>query len=862
MILAMEGSFLSATEQQYYSSLFSTLDHENAGRVKSAEVKEFFNLSKLTPEVLHQITEICGANRLGHFGRSQFYIALKLIAMAQNAIPLPVSKEMIGQGIEVPLPVFVMKQSGGAPSTQDPDDPGQMEFVNPAFIDNVPDRGFALSSKQPPTDWNVGQVIGMVGPQASPRGPVVYPQVEQVPAMSPTRASNVPHMTGSPPPSSPRDSSPFNDNPPVISPNHPVGLERHQSLPSPISPREHRPMFDKQGSIPGFGPVTDEGWASFAKDRKGEAQIPQPTQSLDNSMNNTLDTSWAKFPESHGESGSHGNSTMHDGNEDVWLITPEQRVYYTKQFTTLQSDPNGLLSGADSKEFFEKSKLPTAELSKIWQLSDVNKDGTLSLAEFCTAMHLVVARKHKVELPEQLPASLIPVIGPKQDEVSHPLQSTPARSVTPPTPNKTDENWATFTDSPFPAPPSPSSQSPANFDFASISPDPEAKIFQPIALHVKPDGKTVTIADETGNRPRTHSDPLRAEGLTDEDNDEEKDDNVFKMKKRAATVGEKEMLAKIAPPPPVERTRRGDSLERGMVGLPLEGPDGRLNYLPRSRSRSYSGATLQQRILVPLYRQTALAECIAEPPGQAPTPRGMDLLPPALPPRYNGIHSRSMSLDRNQLVPTPERQLVPPRPTIPPRPNTQLSSHSSERTCSSSASSNRNSYTSSAGEEEEAHDQTDFADFSQFETRTTSDTSMLTATGHGDYQPMDEVSPGTSPPPPPPPRHSQGDEHTPTKLSSKDRYKSSDMLQADEKRSQFANDRKRHTSAPEPARVSSDLIQCDRKSIQAAIRRAKEENTKLSRHNSELQQELSQITEDRLSLEIDLKKLRPFAVNT
>ncbi|XP_038059152.1 ralBP1-associated Eps domain-containing protein 1-like isoform X3 [Patiria miniata] len=776
MILAMEGSFLSATEQQYYSSLFSTLDHENAGRVKSAEVKEFFNLSKLTPEVLHQITEICGANRLGHFGRSQFYIALKLIAMAQNAIPLPVSKEMIGQGIEVPLPVFVMKQSGGAPSTQDPDDPGQMEFVNPAFIDNVPDRGFALSSKQPPTDWNVGQVIGMVGPQASPRGPVVYPQVEQVPAMSPTRASNVPHMTGSPPPSSPRDSSPFNDNPPVISPNHPVGLERHQSLPSPISPREHRPMFDKQGSIPGFGPVTDEGWASFAKDRKGEAQIPQPTQSLDNSMNNTLDTSWAKFPESHGESGSHGNSTMHDGNEDVWLITPEQRVYYTKQFTTLQSDPNGLLSGADSKEFFEKSKLPTAELSKIWQLSDVNKDGTLSLAEFCTAMHLVVARKHKVELPEQLPASLIPVIGPKQDEVptfippvSHPLQSTPARSVTPPTPNKTDENWATFTDSPFPAPPSPSSQSPANFDFASISPDPEAKIFQPIALHVKPDGKTVTIADETGNRPRTHSDPLRAEGLTDEDNDEEKDDNVFKMKKRAATVGEKEMLAKIAPPPPVERTRRGDSLER---------------------------------------------------------------------------------------------QLVPPRPTIPPRPNTQLSSHSSERTCSSSASSNRNSYTSSAGEEEEAHDQTDFADFSQFETRTTSDTSMLTATGHGDYQPMDEVSPGTSPPPPPPPRHSQGDEHTPTKLSSKDRYKSSDMLQADEKRSQFANDRKRHTSAPEPARVSSDLIQCDRKSIQAAIRRAKEENTKLSRHNSELQQELSQITEDRLSLEIDLKKLRPFAVNT
>ena len=50
------------------------------------------------------------------------------------------------------------------------------------------------------------------------------------------------------------------------------------------------------------------------------------------------------------------------------------------------------------------------------QLSDVNKDGTLSLAEFCTAMHLVVARKHKVDLPDQLPASLVPVISLKQDE--------------------------------------------------------------------------------------------------------------------------------------------------------------------------------------------------------------------------------------------------------------------------------------------------------------------------------------------------------------------------------------------------------------------------------------------------------------
>lgn len=42
------------------------------------------------------------------------------------------------------------------------------------------------------------------------------------------------------------------------------------------------------------------------------------------------------------------------------------------------------------------------------ELSDVNKDGALSLDEFWTAMHLVVLRKNKVSLPDILPIQLIP----------------------------------------------------------------------------------------------------------------------------------------------------------------------------------------------------------------------------------------------------------------------------------------------------------------------------------------------------------------------------------------------------------------------------------------------------------------------
>ena len=64
------------------------------------------------------------------------------------------------------------------------------------------------------------------------------------------------------------------------------------------------------------------------------------------------------------------------------------------------------------------------ELRQIWQLSDVTKDGCLSLEEFLTAMHLVVLRRsvprenttttqhyyyrNEIPLPEELPVCLRP----------------------------------------------------------------------------------------------------------------------------------------------------------------------------------------------------------------------------------------------------------------------------------------------------------------------------------------------------------------------------------------------------------------------------------------------------------------------
>jgi len=96
------------------------------------------------------------------------------------------------------------------------------------------------------------------------------------------------------------------------------------------------------------------------------------------------------------------------GKRSVWSITREQINYYTTQFFCLQSDPLGVIPGAEAKEFFERSKLPITDLRKIWQLSDVSQDGCLSLEEFLTAMHLVVLKRNNIDLPETLPPVLRP----------------------------------------------------------------------------------------------------------------------------------------------------------------------------------------------------------------------------------------------------------------------------------------------------------------------------------------------------------------------------------------------------------------------------------------------------------------------
>ncbi|XP_073919506.1 ralBP1-associated Eps domain-containing protein 2 isoform X9 [Castor canadensis] len=336
---------LSEGEQQCYSELFARCagaagggpgpGPPEAARVApgaataaAGPVADLFRASQLPSETLHQITDLCGAKRVGYFGLTQFYVALKLIAAAQSG--LPVRMESIT--CELPLPRFMMSKNDG-----------DIRFGNPPEL-----HGTKVQIPYLTTEIN-----------SFKRMDDEEKQEMQSPTMSPLAS----------PPSSP----PHYQRVPLSHGYSKLRSSTEQMHPAPYEARQ--PLVQPEGSSsggPGAKPLRHQ--ASLIRSFSVERELQ------DNS----------NYP------------------DEPWRITEEQREYYVNQFRSLQPDPSSFISGSVAKNFFTKSKLSIPELSYIWELSDADCDGALTLPEFCAAFHLIVARKNGYPLPEGLPPTLQP----------------------------------------------------------------------------------------------------------------------------------------------------------------------------------------------------------------------------------------------------------------------------------------------------------------------------------------------------------------------------------------------------------------------------------------------------------------------
>ncbi|XP_048114062.1 epidermal growth factor receptor substrate 15-like 1 isoform X4 [Alosa alosa] len=93
--------------------------------------------------------------------------------------------------------------------------------------------------------------------------------------------------------------------------------------------------------------------------------------------------------------------------DSSWAVRSDERAKFDGIFESL-GPVGGLLSGDKVKPVLINSKLPLDVLGRIWDLSDVDKDGHLDKEEFTVAMHLVHRAMEKEPVPATLPLTLIP----------------------------------------------------------------------------------------------------------------------------------------------------------------------------------------------------------------------------------------------------------------------------------------------------------------------------------------------------------------------------------------------------------------------------------------------------------------------
>lgn len=97
-------------------------------------------------------------------------------------------------------------------------------------------------------------------------------------------------------------------------------------------------------------------------------------------------------------------NSFNDSNS--WVITAEDRLKNDTQFYSL-NPVAGFLSGEQAKFFFLQSGLATQILGRIWNLSDLNMDGKMDKNEFSIAMFLIKRSLKGLDLPINLPPSLL-----------------------------------------------------------------------------------------------------------------------------------------------------------------------------------------------------------------------------------------------------------------------------------------------------------------------------------------------------------------------------------------------------------------------------------------------------------------------
>lgn len=100
------------------------------------------------------------------------------------------------------------------------------------------------------------------------------------------------------------------------------------------------------------------------------------------------------------------SNTTVGSDHGTWPVDSQLLQRYRQVFEATVRRHPGFLSSEEAHQVLQSSRLSDADLRGIWQLSDSDCDGRLSVLEFACAMHLICRRREGIELPKVLPREL------------------------------------------------------------------------------------------------------------------------------------------------------------------------------------------------------------------------------------------------------------------------------------------------------------------------------------------------------------------------------------------------------------------------------------------------------------------------
>uniref|UniRef100_A0A3Q4BWY2 Uncharacterized protein n=1 Tax=Mola mola TaxID=94237 RepID=A0A3Q4BWY2_MOLML len=322
------------------------VDPTGSGRVAAADAALFLKRSGLADLVLGKIWDLADSERKGSLNKQQFFIALRLVACAQNGLEVALKN----LNVAVPPPKFHDTSSpllaGGvavdSPWVVKPEEKMKFDSI---FDSLGPVGGILTGDKVKPVLLNSKlpvDILGRVWELSDLDRDGMLDRDEFSVAMYLVYRA----LEGEPVP---------------------------MSLPPPLVPPSKR----KKPSVPPVMPL-----------------LPSPPSVKDSRSSHAASKTMPHPPKPA---------------PAPWVVSPADKAKYDELFSKTDGDMDGLVSGPEVRDIFLKTGLPSATLARIWELCDIGDIGKLSREQFALALHLINQKLTKgLDPPQNLSPEMVP----------------------------------------------------------------------------------------------------------------------------------------------------------------------------------------------------------------------------------------------------------------------------------------------------------------------------------------------------------------------------------------------------------------------------------------------------------------------